>query len=626
MSGQGVTGYAGPVAAAAVLLAQQAAADLIAQQAAAAAHVAAVAGGMAGGGGAGGGGGGVAVPAAVAAVIAAGAAAPAAVIAPYVPPLLDLEFDAALMNIGFNQGTREALGEQGYCNIADLLELANGDFDKISVHITKQHPIDKTQPADPVHDVKFMFRSMQTLKVMRHWHAQKVRTGEPGNAALFSGAVIVAAKDRMMEEEEIVKALKGVEVVKPKPLKDLKDWRTFKESFENFTSQRRGAALISPSYVFRMDAVETQEARLADDYADEDARLMARTLLSGKHYSIDNKMIFDELESLTAAGPAWVFIKKFKKKADGRAAMLALQVQSEGISVISTRRDAAKKMLRETVYAGVRRNFSFADYINKFQRAYNELSELGEVPSDASMVTDFMTGITDPGMVTAKTFVIGSPLLRENWNDTQQFFLSFVQSMMVSLPRATSTRDRDVSAVGTDGRGRGRTGGRGGRNGGGRGNGGRGRGGDRSSDSGTYTGKIHSGNYPIAIWRSLDSDQKAKVQELRDAEKGGDGEKINDKDVATKKRGVSSVETLKPGGLLRIITGVESGGDEATDVMTMESPTKQPRITAPPTVTFDDTTTHLFGRGTYKRTPTKKDNKTDGTVDAQPPIDLERMD
>lgn len=273
------------------------------------------------------------------------------------------------------------------------------------------------------------------------------------------------------------------------------------------------------------------------------------------------------------------------------------------------------------VYAGVRRNFSFADYINKFQRAYNELTELGEEPSGASMVTDFMTGITDPGMVPAKTFVIGSPLLRENWNETQQFFLSFVQSMISSLPRTPSIRDRDVSAVERDGRGRGRgrgRGGRGGRDGGRTGRGGRG----VPSGGDAYTGKLHSGNYAPAIWRSLDSDQKAKVQELRDAEKG-DGEKANDKDGA-KKRGISSVETLKPSGLTCIVGA--SGGDDSTDAtLLLGSPSKQLRTTnavatVNPTVTFVEEPT-LFGRGSYPRAT--KEDKAAGTVSASSKINLE---
>ena len=79
---------------------------------------------------------------------------------------------------------------------------------------------------------------------------------------------------------------------------------------------------VSPKCVYRKDAVEMPEALLVNSYPDEDAHLEARTMLSGKHYKIDNKLVFTELEALMTCRPAWAFIKKFKEMSDGQKAML----------------------------------------------------------------------------------------------------------------------------------------------------------------------------------------------------------------------------------------------------------------------------------------------------------------
>ena len=80
---------------------------------------------------------------------------------------------------------------------------------------------------------------------------------------------------------------------------------------------------------------------------------------------------------------------------------------------------------------GTQCNFSFNDFINQFQQAKNELTELGEAPSDASMVTDFMAGILDKDLASAKIAVIADAKNKENWMEAQQFFLMIVQAQSV---------------------------------------------------------------------------------------------------------------------------------------------------------------------------------------------------
>ena len=514
---------------------------------------------------------------------------------------MNADFKAALQRIGLNDASVNAIGSQGYLEIDDFLDLSEGGVDKMAEYIKKLFPIKDPKNPNVATDVMIPFRSLTLLSAMRHWHAQKNRTGESNDATLFDGAVIKLAMARYKEEKEIKEATKGVDPVKPKPLKDLSHFRSFKEGFDSYTQQIRGAACIPINYVYRMDEVETPEALAADNYADEDARLGARTKLSGTHFKIDNRMVFEFLEAHCSTGPGWVFIKQFKRTHDGRQAMLTLKLQSEGNSVTNHRRDIAKALLRTTTYSGTRRNFSFNDYINKFQQAKNELTELGEAPSEASMVTDFMAGILDKELASAKIAVIADAKYRENWMEAQQFFLTIVQSQSVQakttreVSAVTTTREA-AAAASTPQPGRGKGGGRGGGRGGagrgkgseGRGRGGRGAGGDKSQ---TYTGEIHSGNFPPPIWKTLTSEQKAAVFALRESEK-------EDGADASKKRNVSVIETSRPSALEDTTIAVTADSIPPPP----ESPLKQPRMGEALEKDNNRKGVHFtFGRNTYNR-------------------------
>ena len=168
---------------------------------------------------------------------------------------------------------------------------------------------------------------------------------------------------------------------------------------------------------------------MADVYEDNDERFVARTRLTGVHYAADNKRVFNEFKALIADGPGWPFIKQFNRKTDGRSAILALKLQAEGNSYTMARRDAALAVFRKTRYTGPRRNFTIDDYVQKYQSAYNELTELGEEPSQPQLVTDFLAGIADPSLQVCKTLIISDPRYREDWPLTQQFVKTMVQTM-----------------------------------------------------------------------------------------------------------------------------------------------------------------------------------------------------
>lgn len=416
------------------------------------------------------------------------------------------EIEALLKKIGFNTGTSIAIIAQGYSTIDKLAELDDSLIDKLATHTLKavvvvpQKDPDKALDRDLV--VSFPFAAIQALKVVRHWYYHRHRLGEPADAASFTTTERNQTRERMLEEAEIAKATKDSTPVKPPVLKDLAKWRSFWDQWVTYTGQLRGAALIPLTYVFREHEIEPYDDLMADVYEDNDERFVARTRLTGVHYAADNKRVFNEFKALIADGPGWPFIKQFNRKTDGRSAILALKLQAEGNSYTMARRDAALAVFRKTRYTGPRRNFTIDDYIQKYQSAYNDLTELGEEPSQPQLVTDFLAGIADPSLQVCKTLIISDPRYREDWPLTQQFVKTMVQTMNQhdALTRDTG---RAVAALNTDRnkkpKGGGAAGGKKGQDG----------------DSKPFSGKVTLRSYSPAEWRSMTMDQRQQVRDLR---------------------------------------------------------------------------------------------------------------
>ena len=111
-------------------------------------------------------------------------------------------------------------------------------------------------------------------------------------------------------------------------------------------------------------------------YEDHDAKLVATALYEGDWYTLDNHRVYDEFKALVLKGPGWSFIKAFDRQKDGRNAVLTLCCQCEGTSAIQTRKASAYAKISLAKYNGQRRNFTFDQYVEVHQAAYNTLSEL----------------------------------------------------------------------------------------------------------------------------------------------------------------------------------------------------------------------------------------------------------
>jgi hypothetical protein len=355
-------------------------------------------------------------------------------------------------------------------------------LDKLPKHLESW----RVPNANPNAQVRIPFLSLTKLKAMRYWVlAQRCIGIEAPNVNDFAGEVIEETLARMKADSDQKLATEDSDIRKPEKLADLNKWTKFWELFTTYLGRVKGAALTPLSYLVREHEVVTPEHRDAA-YQSVQERLIAITALSGTHFVLDNRTLYDEFKPLVVDGPGWSFIKKFDKSKDGRGAVLALKAQAEGTSATLTRKQAAYASLASSAYLGPRKGFTFASYVTLHQSAHNELLDLDEPVSESKKVTDFLKGIRDPNLNTGKSIVLGDPTKLGDFDECQQYLSTVVQNMSAQMKS-----ERQVSSAVTDSGGRG----------------------------GSLVDRIKGGAYSDEQFRALSTEDKRRVQKYRDEAK-----------------------------------------------------------------------------------------------------------
>jgi hypothetical protein len=246
------------------------------------------------------------------------------------------------------------------------------------------------------------------------------------------------------------------------------------------------------------------------DYGSIQERLIAMMALSGPHFELDNRMLYDELKPLVVNGPGWSFIKKFNKKKQGRKAVLALRMQVEGTSAKISRKAAAYASIASSSYNGPQKGFTFSNYVTLHQAAHNELLDLDKPVSKTKKVTDFLKGIRDPNLNTGKSIVLGDPTKLEDFEKCQQY-LSTIITNLGNQAKA----EWHIAAVHTGGGG-----------------------------GGSLVDKIKGGSYTDEQFQSLSPEEKKCVLKFREEAK----KKKSQKRKAQKKRRAARLKSEREGG------------------------------------------------------------------------------
>jgi hypothetical protein len=257
------------------------------------------------------------------------------------------------------------IGDQGFDSTEELLMASKDSFDSMIKNAIRSAPV----------GVTFASTSVRRLGAFKFWAEERFMCGLPLNPQLFTGEVMSEYLLLMRADEIEVAAKAGQVSTKPDPLKTEKDWFKFWEKLKNYLGRVRGAARLPLIYVAREHDDVTDEIR-EREYDTHTKEICDIVLLSGQHYEVDNASVWEIIKGLVIDGFGWSFIKRYDKKMDGRAAIQALRRQCEGKTSIKTRKNKAYGSIGSAVYKGIRKQFTFAQYVTIHQTAHNELEDL----------------------------------------------------------------------------------------------------------------------------------------------------------------------------------------------------------------------------------------------------------
>jgi|GWRWMinimDraft_5_1066013.scaffolds.fasta_scaffold02110_2 hypothetical protein len=395
-------------------------------------------------------------------------------------------FHAALVRCGFNADTAEEITNQGF-DLAVLPTIEEADVDAMIKNVRETR---RALGAEAEGEVNFPFLPIKRFKAMRFWAAELVRTGRALVAGSFTGpeianAIIRRDLEKLREDNRDDDTPK-----KPKMLDDLSKWETFWEEWKTFTGRIRGAAKCPITWIFRAHEMVTQ-AHYNAAYGDHDSRLIATTVFQGPWFELDNARVYDEFKSLVLKGPGWSFVKQYDRTKNGRAAVLALRRQCEGISAVQTRKAMAYAKIAAARYSGQKRNFTFDNYVEQHQDGHNTLADLEEPVPETKKVTDFLSGITDPRLNNSKDVILGDVAKLQDFEACQQYLKTLI------FNKSTQDKhERHIASVHSPHEG-------------GRQRGGKRKGGKQKTTEGLTK------NYTKEEWFKLSAEQRERIKEAR---------------------------------------------------------------------------------------------------------------
>ena len=417
------------------------------------------------------------------------------------------EFTEALVYIGFNRLTAEAIVDQGFRSPAMLLTVTEGSISDMARQVAR---------SNPPKGVTFPFVSVNLLKGFRHWAASQIRCGLEANSEDFSRAKAEEAVERMQEEKKLVDGMDAMTPKKPEVLKNLSSWVKWWESWDNYIYHFRAEARCPLSYIHGVHTEVTDEVR-AVEYEDLDDHLINNTVLEGQHYVIDNKRYYAEFKSYISDGPGWTFIKHFDVKKDGRGAVLALMKQCEGESANMTIKAKAYAKLSSSQYTGHRRNWTFQHYVQAHQEAHAELDLVGEAVPETKKVQDFLANIKDRTLQMGVTHCFGEPEKLKSFESCQQYLSTLATTTRAYKEAGSAARSVSSASTGTGSKSSG-------------GKGAKRKGGKKQANTKGYSNE--------EWWAMSDAERAAVVKARKEA--GGKGKKKAKKERQASVSGVDS--------------------------------------------------------------------------------------
>ena len=222
----------------------------------------------------------------------------------------------------------------------------------------------------------------------------------------------------------------------------------------NHLRDRLGVKKVCLSYVIRdeedtapLEALEAGRITSAN-YSSLMEELIARTPLEGTAYIEDNAKVFSILSDLVAGTSFESSLKAFQRSRNGRGAYLALCKHNLGSAKWDKIIEEAESYLLRREWNGKNFRYTLKSHIKRHREAHNDLEKASQfvpyqLPDDHMRVGRLIKSITarDPSILAAITHILGTPNLRDDFEDAADFLL------LNNASTGSATNNHRVSAV-----------------------------------------------------------------------------------------------------------------------------------------------------------------------------------
>ena len=289
-----------------------------------------------------------------------------------------------IMRVGENE--RLHLANDGFTKLRDIVEYferSNGS--QIKKYFEKINSTFGSSPA--TRRVYFPPRVIQHLSGIIWYYTHCVYTFH--SIPSLTQITVRKATSLGMQLEEIIDPLSedkiptnGEDEITLPKLKGGNTWIEFRDKIVLKISRMQNRRLISLEYLIDesirpVARVNANLVNISEIDLSESEVFKTQAVHFGSAYKVDNRRLWDLLESTLVNTSPYNHISPFERAKDGRKAWFALKRHFEGEDYIRKTQNQAMYTLSNTFYRGDSKNFRFEDYINSHLNAHKRLLQIG---------------------------------------------------------------------------------------------------------------------------------------------------------------------------------------------------------------------------------------------------------
>ena len=313
-------------------------------------------------------------------------------------------------------------------SLSDYAELTNRDITDLAAKLER-----RTVAAGRI---TLPAKVLKNIQALCFWAREKVRKGEMPNGDDFTAAELMATKEAMRIRDD---GHSEAPSIKPDKFQTEK-WTSWSKQFMTYLSHITGQQFAPLDYVIR------QEPRPLGEMLTERQRALYSYPLRGRHFNLDNQLVFRLLSDLVSDTNGYTWIANFEQGQDGRAAWMALVEHFEGGGQREKRMSSAVATIKALHYKN-ESIFSFEDFSRRLIQAYRDLEGTDEELAEFNKVRTMLekVQITLPRAEVAKAHV--RQHFRQDIHGAIEYLGTEFADMFADAITFKRARTRGISAV-----------------------------------------------------------------------------------------------------------------------------------------------------------------------------------